>query len=165
MRHVLNTLNPRPGQNILDAGCGDGIYSVEMLKQRAKVFGVDISEKMVMEAKQKGIDAIVGDLSTIRLKRRFDKILCTGVLEFVKDEKDVIDNLLKHLKKDGVIVFLIPTDDVFGRLYRLYHSTHGIDVRIFPKKTLKGYLQERGIEVEQISKSSIISYVIKARLR
>ena len=47
---VFKYLNPRPGEKILDIGCGDGIFTNELVKRGLNVTGIDISEKDLKKA-------------------------------------------------------------------------------------------------------------------
>ena len=43
---LLDLLTPQPGDMILDAGCGTGIFTQDVIKQGAKVTGMDLSAPM-----------------------------------------------------------------------------------------------------------------------
>src|SRR5260370_18102718 len=47
---VLELLNPRPGERILDLGCGDGALTAKIVAAGAEVVGVDASADMVSDA-------------------------------------------------------------------------------------------------------------------
>jgi len=51
MAAVLEFLSPVEGKRILDAGCGDGTYSVAAAERGALVTGVDLSEDMLAMAR------------------------------------------------------------------------------------------------------------------
>jgi predicted TPR repeat methyltransferase len=40
---VLDLLDPSPGEKILDAGCGTGVFTSDILSRGATVTGLDIS--------------------------------------------------------------------------------------------------------------------------
>ncbi len=48
---ILNLLGNLRGKSLIDIGCGPGVYSVEFAKKGAKVFGLDISRKMLDKAR------------------------------------------------------------------------------------------------------------------
>ncbi|MHB1921616.1 MAG: class I SAM-dependent methyltransferase [Chitinophagaceae bacterium] len=47
---LVTLLDPKPGQNILDLGCGTGYLSEIIRKSGANVFGVDASAEMIQQA-------------------------------------------------------------------------------------------------------------------
>jgi ubiquinone/menaquinone biosynthesis C-methylase UbiE len=48
---ILNLLGNLHGKNLIDIGCGPGVYSVEFAKRGANVLGLDISRKMLNKAR------------------------------------------------------------------------------------------------------------------
>jgi ubiquinone/menaquinone biosynthesis C-methylase UbiE len=70
---VMEMLEPKPGDNVLDAGCGSGFYSLEIKRRAADVIGLDLSQRMVESARRNGIDAQVADLENLTLDGSFDR--------------------------------------------------------------------------------------------
>lgn len=158
---ILRMLSPAKNDSVLDAGCGSGFYSILIKGLGASVTGVDISKRMVEIARAKGIDAEIGDLESLNLDNKFDKILCAGVLEFCEDRLAVVRNLCSFLKKDGCIVFLMPKRCLLGILYRLYHLSHGIKVGIFSIDDVRNLLERAGLRITEVEEPTKISLVIK----
>ena len=44
---LLDVLEPRPGESMLDLGCGDGVLTAQIAARGAGVVGVDSSPSMV----------------------------------------------------------------------------------------------------------------------
>lgn len=118
---VLTLLQPRKGEEILDAGCGAGVYALKLKELGAVPYGVDISPKMIEKLKSYGIDGCVGDIADIDLGRKFEKIICVGVLEFCETQRTVMRNLANHLKDGGILIVLYPREGIGGLLYKIYH--------------------------------------------
>ncbi|MEK7079450.1 MAG: methyltransferase domain-containing protein, partial [Patescibacteria group bacterium] len=53
--HIVKLLNPKPDSSLLDVGCGSGILIQKLLSlnRDIKLFGLDITPKMVEVAKKK----------------------------------------------------------------------------------------------------------------
>jgi 2-polyprenyl-3-methyl-5-hydroxy-6-metoxy-1,4-benzoquinol methylase len=47
LRWVLEFLQPRLGESILDAGCGSGIFAQSVIEAGAQVVGLDLSTPML----------------------------------------------------------------------------------------------------------------------
>jgi 2-polyprenyl-3-methyl-5-hydroxy-6-metoxy-1,4-benzoquinol methylase len=156
---LLGLLDPKRGEKILDAGCGPGLYSSGIMSI-CDVVAFDLSEPMVKKAKEKGINAFVWDIQKPLVGHGiFDKILCTGVLEFVEKPVDSILALSKVLKKNGIIVVLLPTKSILGLLYCFYHRIHGIRINLFDLTGLRKELKKHGLTSQKkkiLSTSSIM---------
>lgn len=94
---VFAALGDVKGLSVLDLGCGTGLYT-RWLKQRgaAHVIGLDISEDMVVEARNHekrdplGIEYVVGELPA-RLRGTFDLVLSVYVMPYATSRKELRD--------------------------------------------------------------------------
>jgi ubiquinone/menaquinone biosynthesis C-methylase UbiE len=85
---VMDFLKPAPGEKILDAGCGTGIFTTDFLAAGASVVGLDISQPMLKAANKKtsayNFSTIRGDMGSLPLKdNTFDKTVSVTALEFI----------------------------------------------------------------------------------
>ena len=106
---ILNLLRPEQGETILDAGCGTGIFTLDILSFGPHVIGLDISQPMLIRAAQKAkaypFQIILADLSNLPFQNSsFDKVVSVTALEFVKDAKCAVTELFRVTKKGGRIV-------------------------------------------------------------
>jgi|TARA_B110000971_G_scaffold40484_1_gene39634 SAM-dependent methyltransferase len=95
--------------SILDAGCGAG-YNILKLKKYGKVLGIDYSKDAIIFSKKRGIKNIKKmDLNKISLKKKFNLIICSGVLYHRDIEiNKVLKSFNKLLKKDGLLIITTP---------------------------------------------------------
>ncbi len=103
-RPVLALLAPRPGERILDLGCGHGALTREIVEAGCEVVGVDNSQAMVQAARDSGIDARLMDAAALAFKTEFDAVFSNAVLHWVKDADAVIAGVVRALKQGGRFV-------------------------------------------------------------
>ena len=106
---VLDLLKPGPGEIILDAGCGTGIFTADILSFNSYVIGIDISLPMLMRAAQKtrGYDfqTVLADISHLPFSESvFDKVISVTALEFIEDAKGALKELFRVTRRGGCIV-------------------------------------------------------------
>jgi len=102
---VLDLLKVRPGERILDLGCGDGVLTEKIVAQGAEVVGVDSSHDMVEAAKSRGLDARMVSGYALNFNREFDAVFSNAALHWMKDDPDaVIAGVNRALRPGGRFV-------------------------------------------------------------
>jgi ubiquinone/menaquinone biosynthesis C-methylase UbiE len=106
---MLDLLKPKQGEIILDAGCGTGIFTNDILSSGSQVIGLDISLPMLIQAKKKLKEypfwIILADMLNLPFPgSSFDKVVSVTALEFVEDAKGAIGELFRITKRGGCIV-------------------------------------------------------------
>lgn len=82
---ALDWLRPRPGERILDLGCGDGTLTRKLVEAGAVVVGVDSAPDMVRAARERGIDARRLDARTLPFDGEFDAVFSNAVLHWIRE--------------------------------------------------------------------------------
>ena len=159
---VMSILDPRKDEDILDAGCGSGYYSLLVKEAGAHPFGVDFSEKMVEELKKKGIPGQVANLETLSLEKKFDKVVCGGALEFTQQPEKALQAMSRHLKPGGKLVLVYPRKSLAGFIYRLFHRSHGVSIHLFTREGLNKRLEKAGMREIKTIRSDPITNVVLA---
>src|SRR5208282_6074368 len=85
---VLELLAPKPGERILDLGCGDGVLTEKIAASGASVYGVDGSADMIAAARARGIDARVTDGMNLQFNQEFDAVFSNAALHWMKADPD-----------------------------------------------------------------------------
>src|SRR5512146_1621456 len=99
---VLDLLEPRTGERILDLGCGDGVLTEKIAAAGAVVVGVEASADMVAAAQARGLDARVVDGARLDFTGEFDAVFSNAALHWMKDDPDaVIAGVARALKPGG----------------------------------------------------------------
>lgn len=101
---VIELLNPKRGEAILDLGCGDGALALHMQNAGAEVIGIDSSASMVRSAQSKGIQAYVESGEEISFFTEFDAVFSNAALHWMRDYSAVLNGVYKALKTPGRFV-------------------------------------------------------------
>jgi SAM-dependent methyltransferase len=101
---ALELLDPKPGEAILDLGCGDGVLTEKIVEAGAKVIGVDASEEMIAVAKGRGIDAYVADAQALDFDSQFDAVFSNAALHWMLDPEAVANGVFRALVPGGRFV-------------------------------------------------------------
>jgi ubiquinone/menaquinone biosynthesis C-methylase UbiE len=106
---LLHLLRPKSEEFILDAGCGTGVFTLDILSFGTHVIGVDLSLPMLSWAAQKTkgyhFHAVLADISFLPFpKNAFDKVVSVTALEFIEDGKGAMEELFRVARKGGRIV-------------------------------------------------------------
>ncbi len=98
---VFAWLDPKPGERILDLGCGDGHLTHKITKTGAEVVGVDGSENMIEASRKLGLDAHVMDGHALEFEEEFDAVFSNAALHWMLEPEEVIKGVKRALKPGG----------------------------------------------------------------
>jgi SAM-dependent methyltransferase len=110
-RHALHLLDPKPGEKILDAGCGTGRNLARISKAGAKPYGLDFSLGMLRVAKKNvpSVPVVQADLQAELPFRsaQFSAALCALIGEHIEKLAFTLSQLWKALQPGGWLVFSV----------------------------------------------------------
>jgi ubiquinone/menaquinone biosynthesis C-methylase UbiE len=121
VRTLLRLLDVKPGNRVLEVGCGAGNILAQI--SAAELCGVDISESMVAKAK-----ARLGPAANIQLadaenlpfeNQRFDRVYCSEVLEHVIDPGVVLREMRRVVTHNGVVAVSVPNETFINGVKRI----------------------------------------------
>lgn len=104
-------------KNILDAGCGSGVFTFEIAKKLpdSKITGIDIdnqiiqiNKKITQKAGFKNCFFENQDICKMNIKNKFDLIISIDTLEHIKNDFVVLKNFYNALIKEGKIIIHVP---------------------------------------------------------
>jgi len=156
----LARLELRPGDLLLDAGCGEGRHCFGALERGARVVGLDLdrdslnrgSGPLRARAKELGSFGVMIHGNAFHLPFRdesFDRVICSEVMEHVHDWKGAARELARVVKPDGKVAITIPTatsEHLYLRLGDDYFESPGGHIRIFSPRALARGLAEAGLD-------------------
>lgn len=155
-------LHLRPGQRVLDLGCGEGRHAITAwLEAPVQVVGLDpgaadlataAGRATEFEAPADGARAlgwVRGSGHTLPFaEATFDCVICAEVLEHIPDYQAVLEEIRRVLKPGGVLAVSVPRfvpEWVCWQLSDDYHQVDGGHVRIFRTGELTRSIEQRGL--------------------
>lgn len=113
---IFSRLFQKPVDNLLDVGCGTGLYWPVLTKYCRHIVGIDYSEAMISEAqrlietkKLENVEARVQSGEDLDFPpESFDAILCMDVLHHIPDIKRAISNFHRVLTRKGRLMAVEP---------------------------------------------------------
>jgi len=100
-----------PSSRILEAGCGAGVMAAKLIKRGYAVWGIDLAEPMIRQARQlcDSEPFGVGDIEHIPFPdNTFDVVVSLGVMEYLESDEQALREVWRVLKPGGRAVIAIP---------------------------------------------------------
>jgi len=155
----LTRLDVRPGERLLDAGCGEGRHCFGALACGAHVIGLDLdagalrvgAERLRARAARRGqLGALLrGDAFHLPFAdATFDKVICAEVMEHVHDYRAAARELARVTRPEGRVAVTIPTatsEALYLRAGDDYFESPGGHIRIFKPRELARGLAQAGL--------------------
>ena len=105
---LLTFLDPKPEERILDAGCGTGIFTDDVLKSGARITWIDLSVPMLAKAVAHcgpWFTGICSDMCALPFADNcFDRVFSMTAIEFVPDGARAMAELNRVVKSGGRVV-------------------------------------------------------------
>lgn len=101
---VLELLEPKNGERILDLGCGDGALTAKIAQSGAKVIGIDSSPGMLKGAKERGLEVYAMDARNIAFDEPFDAVFTNAALHWMPAIDEVLNGVQRVLTSRGRFV-------------------------------------------------------------
>lgn len=105
-REVVDMLDPKPGERILDLGCGTGHLTQEIADRGAQVIGVDSSREMITQARARYpvIEFRLTDARVMKFETPFDAVFSNAALHWIHEAGEVIGRIVEALRPGGRFV-------------------------------------------------------------
>jgi cyclopropane fatty-acyl-phospholipid synthase-like methyltransferase len=148
---VVTALGDIKGKQILDVGCGSGIYSIYLAKQGANVEGIDFSENMITKAnlnaerEQTNVSFSVANFMQYS-KKQYDSIILVGVFDYIKKTQQFIF-LERATDQATNIIATFPKKYAFQTLIRtLWLKKQHCPVYFYTKKQINNLAKQLKFE-------------------
>ncbi|MCO8252220.1 methyltransferase domain-containing protein [Haladaptatus sp. AB618] len=103
---VVDLLEPKTGERVLDLGCGTGHLADRIASSGADVVGLDSSAEMISEARESYPECrfVHGDARDFSFSEPFDAVFSNAALHWVSEQDAVLDSITDTLRPDGRFV-------------------------------------------------------------
>jgi len=160
----FDRLGLRPGDRVLDMGCGAGRHAFEMYRRGADVIALDQDADELATVREwftamkeagdvpDGAEADVKEGDALALPfadSEFDRIVAAEVLEHIPADIQAINELVRVLRPGGTLAVSVPRwlpEIICWQLSDDYHNTPGGHIRIYSEKELIGKVTSAGLD-------------------
>ena len=158
----FDKLSIRPGDRILDIGCGEGRHTIEACRIKDTCcVGADFIFDNLIETRKKlefhqelndlfcrTIDLSCMDVTRLPFKdNSFDIVICSEVLEHILDDRKAVSELIRILKPGKTLAVSIPRfwpEKICWCLSREYANAPMGHIRIYKKNRLIKTIESSG---------------------
>jgi len=118
-RHSGKLKRKKTSLSVLDAGSGFGQYDYYMARRHNdwQIKGVDVKPEQIADCNAffhktglKNATFAKADLTTFDEKEAYDLVLCVDVMEHIEEDRKVLKNFYRSLKKGGMLLISTPSD-------------------------------------------------------
>jgi ubiquinone/menaquinone biosynthesis C-methylase UbiE len=175
-RSMLDWLDPKEGERILDVACGGGTLSLKIAERGCEVSGIDMSEAAIEHAKRlaEGEKIVcefeIGSAEDLPYADGyFDKVICSSSLEHFKDDIKALKEMHRVLNPNGSVVlstdsFNYPIEDELKEM----HRNIAYVVNYYTSEKLKERFEISGFEIcrsEYLLNSRVTSFFFKIGIK
>jgi trans-aconitate 2-methyltransferase len=156
--NLIELLDPKPGERILDLGCGTGQLTQKIAERGAEVVGLDASPEMIGQARQNfpSLRFVLQDATAMTFAEEFDAVFSNAALHWVLDAPAAAQGMFRALRESGRIVAELggkgnirQIEGAIETVLRRYLGDHLPPRRTFFPSVSEyaGVLEECGLEV------------------
>ncbi len=108
------------GKDVLDLASGEGYGSYSLSKVANRVVGIEIDPNAVSHAQntyiRSNLEFMVGDILDIPIpeEKLFDVIICFEAIEHIEDHDQLLSEMKRLLRDDGIVVISTPNKIVYS---------------------------------------------------
>jgi trans-aconitate 2-methyltransferase len=158
---VIDDLGLRGDETVLDAGCGSGSVTLDLLEKlpSGKIYAVDGSSDMITKLNKtiaqrgiKNIVAIQSDLTKLHLTEQVDIVFSNAVFHWIPDDDGLFGSLARATKPGGK---LRAQCGGAANIKRLMAATHEVEAREPYKMHLHGRVEPRKYRTSAQAKEAL----------
>lgn len=114
----------RPGEKVLDIGCGSGNFLKRICEITPAVSGLEFNNAAIEKCRAQGFDVYPDTIAKHAEDRTayYDVVCLFQVLEHIHDIKAFLDDSLKALRKGGRLIIGVPNNEPYFAGYNKYST-------------------------------------------
>lgn len=162
---VTKSINGKP-EKILDVGCASGWFLSQVVKTfpKSQCYGVDIYRDAILYGKKKYSKIIFKTADAHSLPfpaQTFDVVICTEVLEHIKNPEIALLEIRRVLKKNGQAVIELDSGSIlFSVVWYFWKLTRGsvwshAHLHSFTVGKLERMLKKTGFKIDRKKRFSL----------
>lgn len=143
---------------VLDVGCGDGFFAWSIYRKQKLAVGIDIENSLWTEAKARGNyqQVLAYDGKKIPFAdNSFDTVVCNCVLEHVPQASELLKEISRVVKKNGMFITTVVTSEFGDKL---------LGTRL-AGPMYKNWLNKKAVHVSNVSPLKWSQYFSEANLK
>ncbi len=156
---LIDLLDPKPGERILDLGCGTGHLTARIAERGVSVTGLDSSASMIAQARQNypKLKFVLAEARDFQTAETFDAVFSNAALHWIPEAGCVVESVARALKPGGRFVLEMGGK---GNIARIVTALEGVlseagyasrNPWYFPSATeYSSVLEVHGFEVEAL---------------
>lgn len=156
---VLTLLDPKPGERILDMGCGLGGLAQEMVEMGCEVVAIDVNAQAVAATRQRHVDARLMNAEAMTFRDEFDAVFSNASLHWMRHPNRALEGVARALKKGGRFVGETGDRDNLKNVISAVQTAlerRGIEIEnlhpwlFYSKENLTGMIEGHGMTMQSI---------------
>ncbi len=174
LNKIIKKYKKKKLNNLLDVGCAKGeflFFLSKIYKKNIQLEGVDYSKKLLKEAKKRKYSSDIKfykkNAYNLKLKKKFDFIIVSGVVCYFDKIEFFLKNILKSLKSNGkliifdnfnkydVDIILRYRNNKYSKKFEPGWNTHSVE-------TIKRFLNKKKFKIQEIKKFNL-SFKLKKK--
>ncbi len=163
---LIKSFHKKKIESILDFGCarGEWLYFVKKKMKIKSLVGVDYSQNLINEGKKKlnhfNIKFYKGSAETIKIKKKFDVIVASGLVSYFDNLNKFLDNSIAHLNKKGILIILdnfntYDVDVILKYRNNQYSTKYEKGWNLHSIETIKRNLKNKNLKLIKIKKFNL----------
>ncbi len=166
---LMEKLEPRGDEHLLDIGCGDGKVTAMLAARldRGHVTGIDSSESMIERARKSygsmnNLEFLLQDARSLPFEQQFDLVFSNAALHWIIDHRPVLEGIFRALKPGGralaqmggkgnaATVVRVMEQVIIRKPWQQYFQNFSFPYGFHGPEEYTGWLKEAGFTIDYI---------------
>ena len=139
---LFNQLDILNNKYVLEIGCGAGRFTEHIVKYAKKCVSVDLSSAIFfnISKEKENLILVKADLHKLNIKKKFDIVICRGVIQHTPDPYETIKKLASFINKDGFLYFDVYPKPKINKLHPKYSIWRPIIQKMIKYENMDNFL-------------------------